>query len=169
MPHLQYVVLDIRLEEARLNRQPRQRLPVTIEVLRKIHSILSLDPNNFNNIMLWAAYLLSFFGFLRLGEVTIPDQNSYDPQVHLNFQDISADNPTLPSLLQIRIKTSKTDPFCQGVRICVGKTNDSLCPVSAILAYLVGWGNNPGLLFYFRDGTPLTKARFTQTFRQLLT
>ena len=166
MPRLQYVLRGIRSEEARLNRQPRQRLPVTIEVLRKIHSILLLDPNNFDNIMLWAAFLLCFFGFLRSGEVTIPDQNSYDPQVHLNFQDISADNPTSPSLLSIRIKASKTDPFRQGVSI---KTNNSLCPVSAILAYLVARGTKPGLLFYFKDGTPLTKARFTQNFRQLLT
>ena len=166
MPRLQYVLRGIRSEEARLNRQPRQRLPVTIEVLRKIHSILLLDPNNFDNIMLWAAFLLCF---LRSGEVTIPDQNSYDPQVHLNFQDVSADNSASPSLLSIRIKASKTDPFRHGVSVCVGKTNNSLCPVSAILAYLVARGNKPGLLFYFRDGTPLTKARFTQKFRQLLT
>ena len=88
--------------------------------------------------MLWAAFLLCFFGFLnRSGEFTIPDQNSYDPQVHLNSQDISADNPTAPSLLKVQIKASKTDPFCQGVSVCVGKTNNSLCPVSAILAYLI--------------------------------
>ena len=101
MPRLQYVLRGIRLEEARLNRQPRQRLPVTVNVLRKVHSILLLDPNNFDNIMLWEAFLLCFFGFLRSGEVTIPDQNSYDPQFHLNFEDFSADNSTSPSLLKV--------------------------------------------------------------------
>ena len=29
-------------------------------------------------------------------------------------------------------------------------------------------GNSPGMLFRFQDGTPLTKSRFTQKFRQLL-
>lgn len=87
----------------------------------------------------------------------------------LIFQDISADNATSRSLLQIRIKASKTDPFRQGVNICIGRTNSPLCPVSAILAYLVARGNQPGILFHFQDGTPLTKAKFTHSFRQLFT
>ena len=61
--------------------------------------------------MLWSAFLLCFFGFLRPGEVTISDASSYDPAVHLNFNDISTDNPHSPNIIRVCIKASKTDPF----------------------------------------------------------
>ena len=118
--------------------------------------------------MLWSAFLLCFFGFLRSGEITIPDASSYDPSVHLNFNDIAADNPTSPKILQIRIKASKTDPFRQGVNIHIGRTDNSLCPVSALLKYLIVRGTAPGLLFHFQDNAPLTKSKFTAKFRELL-
>ena len=108
--------------------------------------------------MIWSAFLLCFFGFLRSGEITIPDASSYDPSVHLNFNDIAADIPQSPNKLKIRIKASKTDPFRQGVNIYIGKTNNSLCPVSALLNYLIMRGTAPGLLFRFKNGSPLTKA-----------
>ena len=116
--------------------------------------------------MLWSAFLLCFFGFLRSGEITIPDTSSYDPQVHLNFENVSAGDPEAPSIIHIRIKASKTDPFRQGVNTCIGRTNNSLCPLSVLL---VTRGCTPGLLFCFQDRTPLTKSNFTHNFRQLLT
>jgi hypothetical protein len=109
-----------------------------------------------------------FSGFLRSGEITIPDTSAYDPSVHLNFNDIAADNPTSPKILRICIKASKTDPFRQGVNIHIGRTENSLCPVSAILNYLIACGTAPGLLFHFNDNTPLTKSKFTAKFRELL-
>ncbi len=119
--------------------------------------------------MLWAACLLCFFGFLRSGEITIPDASSYDPSAHLNYSDIAVDNPLAPSIIQIRLKASKTDPFRQGVHIHIGKTSNQLCPVSAVLNYLTIRGSNPGLLFHFQDLTPLTKSKFTAKFRNILT
>ena len=71
--------------------------------------------------------------------------------------------------LCIRIKASKTDPFRQGVNICIGRTNNSLFPVSALLHYLVSRGSTPDLLFRFQDRTPPTKSKFTHNYRQLLT
>ena len=118
--------------------------------------------------MLWSAFLLCFFGFLRSGEITIPDVSSYDPSVHLNFNDIAADNPNSPNIMQIRIKASKTDPFRHGVNIHIGRTNNSLCPVSALLNYLIARGTAPGLLFHFKDNAPLTKSKFTAKFRESL-
>ena len=98
----------------------------------------------------------------------ILDASSHDPSVHLNFNDVAADNPTSPKILQIHIKASKTDPFCQGVNIHIGRTDNSLCPVSALLKYLIVYGTAPGLLFHFKDNTPLTKSKFTTKFCELL-
>lgn len=88
--------------------------------------------------------------------------------VHLNFSDISFDNASSPNIVQIRLKCSKTDPFRQGVNVHVGKTGQTLCPVSALLNYLTIRGNSPGLLFHFKDNTPLTKSRYTSKFRDFL-
>ena len=50
----------------------------------------------------------------------------------------------------------------------VGKTNNKLCPVTALVAYLARWGNGPGFLFQFRDGKLLTKSRFVEAVREAL-
>ena len=133
----------------------------------QIQQILS-HRDSFDHIMLWAAFLVCFFGFLRSGEITIPDSSAYDPSVHLSFSDISIDTIAEPNIIRIRLKTSKTDPFRQGVDIHIGKTNQTLCPVTALLNYMVIRGNSPGLLFHFEDNAPLTKSKFTARFRQLL-
>ena len=85
MPKLQYVLRGIKSEEVKKDQPQRQCLPVTPTILHKIHQVLLCNPNDFNNIMLWSAFLLCFFRFLRSGEITIPDASSYDPSVHLNF------------------------------------------------------------------------------------
>jgi len=92
-----------------------------------MRSIWERDPHNFDHIMLWAACTLCFFGFLRSGEISVPSDNCYDPAV---------DNLSDPSVLQVRIKASKTDPFRKGVDIFLGRTGDDICPISAMLAYV---------------------------------
>ena len=42
--------------------------------------------------MLWAAVSLCFFGFLRSGEITVPDDSAYDEGAHLNCRDITVDS-----------------------------------------------------------------------------
>ena len=43
-----------------------------------------------------------------------------------------------------------------------------LCPVSALFNYLAKLRNDQGLLFRFMDGSPLTKSKFVEKFRTLL-
>ena len=83
--------------------------------------------------MLWAACCVCFFAFLRVGEMTVPSDNTYDPSVHLGIGDIAVDDPQMPSMVRIRIKQSKTDPFRKGIYLFVGRTASGLCPVAALL------------------------------------
>ena len=118
--------------------------------------------------MLWGASCLCFFGFLRMGEVVVPSEASYDPAVHLNFEDVRVNDRSRPQWLEVRIKASKTDPFRQGVTIFVGATGRWLCPVASVLAYMVQRTNRPGPLFMFNDGRFLTRARFVAALRSAL-
>ena len=79
------------------------------------------------------------------------------------------DSHSSPSYLAIRIKASKTDPFRQGVTINLGRTNYRICPVAAVLSYLVKRGPTPGPLFTFNDGRYLTHDRFVRAVREALT
>lgn len=102
------------------------------------------------------------------GEITISSQTTYDPTVHLNFADVSVDDPDHPTIVQLPIKQSKTDPFQQGVKIYLGTTGNTLCPVTVLLNYLSVRSRQPGLLFHFSDHLPLTKHKFSCTFRSIL-
>ena len=106
---------------------------------------------------------------MRAGEITVLSDKGYDPEAHLSFPDIAIDNPANPSTIQVRIKASKTDPFRKGVDIYVGRTNNDLCPISAMLAYLSIRGGGTGPLFHFSDGKPLTREHFVSRVREALT
>ena len=112
-----------------------------------------------DHVMLWAAVTLCFFGFLRSGEVTVLSDSAFDPATHIMFEDINVDDTTNPTLLKLRLKASKTDPFRKGIDVVVGRTNNELCPVAAVLAHLAVRGNGLGFLFKFQDGKLLTKPQ----------
>ena len=66
----------------------------------------------------------------------------------------------------VRLKRSKTDPFCIGVKVWIGKTNNRLCPVGAVLSYLAIRSTGRGPVFIFQDGRALTRNRLVKELRQ---
>jgi len=100
--------------------------------MQQIQNALGKEPPSYNNIMLWVACCLAFFGFLRVGEFTIPAKGSYNKSSHLSLSDIAVDKHDNPQLLHITIKQSKTDPFCKGVKVYLG-TNVFNCRYYAVL------------------------------------
>ena len=109
-----------------------------------------------------------FFGFLRAGEVVVPSASDYDPALHLSHGDVRAENTTTPQYLEIQIKASKTDPFWRGVSIYLGRGSCDLCPVAAVLNYMVQRGSAPGPFFCFVNGNYLTRERFVTAIRTAL-
>ena len=97
-----------------------------------------------------------------------PTDGGFDPSVHLGVGDVALDNPREPSMVQVRIKQSKTDPFRRGINLYVGRTGSSLCPVLALLGYLQVRGMDPGPLFRYRDGRALTRSKFAAAVRLAL-
>ncbi len=144
------------------------RLPITPLVLVAIKQVLRKNAKKHDNIMLWAACCLGFFAFLRSGEFTLNSAAQFDPTLHITPQDILIDNRKNPSLMAITIKGSKTDQSRDGVTLYVGRSGDDLCPISALLPYLVIRGQDCGPLFKCEDGTPLTRQRLVTLLRHTL-
>ena len=81
------------------------------------------------------------------------------------MHDITVDNASRLQVVRVHIKASKTDPFRKGVHVFLGRTEYPLCPVTALLAYMVIRGRAPGPLFFMAHGAFLT---FVQEVRKAL-
>ena len=165
---LEYILKGVKWEEAASGSQKRSRLPISPNILRTIKGIWNRSEPTKDEVMLWAACCLGFFGFLRAGEFTVPDDKSYDPTCHLSFGDVAVDSQIKPQVVRITVKQSKTDPFRKGIDIYIGRTGNDLCPVAALLSYLAERGSIKGPFFRFQDGRPLTRQRLVDGIRKAL-
>ena len=156
MPKLEYVLRGMRKHELEKGVGQWPRLPITPDILSRIKAQWEPMAHTRDTRMVWAMCWLCFFAFLRVSEMSVSDDTSYDPDVHLSFRDITIDDLKNPSVLRVTIKQSKTDPFWRGVSLYVGRTGMDLCPVSAMLSYLELRGGKPGPLFLFQSRKPLT-------------
>ena len=145
-PQLQLTLKGIWKTQA-VTQPLRICLPITLRIMGNIKTLLARQPSSYYNIMIWAACCLAFFGFLRVGEFTVPADDQYDESCHLSFSSISIDSRVNSQQLRIIIKQSKTDPFRKGVSIFLGAIGETICPVRGILPYLAIRGNRSGPLF----------------------
>ena len=146
----------------------KPRLPITPSILRSIKVSLASTPLDYDNRLYWAAMCLGYFGFLRCGEFTVPDGQAFDPSVHLARGDVVINSGLCPAGISVNIKSSKTDPFRQGVTLYLGQTGVDLCPVAAMIDYLAVRGIASGPLFQFQDGSPLHRRQLVLAIRNAL-
>ena len=71
--------------------------------------------------------------------------------------DIQVDSITNPTVLQVTLWWSKTDTFGAGVTIHSGRSDDILCKVKAVLAYLAVHPATSGPLFLLSSGVPMVR------------
>ena len=95
------------------------RLPITPAILVKFFSLLNLTAHD--HILIWAALLTAFFGFLRSSEL-----------VSLNVADVCFEGEKY----HVTLRASKTDPFRTGAIVTLCTANHPfLCPVRALSAW----------------------------------
>ena len=158
----------IKVSQGKEGQATRRKLPITPKILRLMRAQWNAAGFKYIETMLWAAATVCFFGFMRAGELTTPDKGSFGPSQHLTMSDLATDDLKHPTLVQVTLKSSKTDPFRQGVTITLGETGNELCPLRALFDYLHMRGNPPGPLFLLGDGSPMTRSYFTQKIRATL-
>ena len=154
LPRFEYVMKGIKRSQVEKGVTSCLRLPITPAILCKIFGSWDKAPIA-DTVMLKAVCCLGFFGFLRTAEFTVPSCNKYDPGIHLSLADIAIDSHSKPTVLQIRIKQSKMDPFRKGVDIFIGRSQADICPVATIVNYLVARGPAHGPLFICANQAPL--------------
>ena len=163
LEQLHYVLRGVKRCEGEQGRAPRERLPISPEILRKIKAVWEqVQPVSHNRVMLWAACCLAFFGFLRAGELTVPGDDTFDAATHLTREDLAVDIPGSPTVFRVTLKASNLQERCRLVhwKGCPG-------PVSS---------ESPGELpagarresIIFEDGRFLSRQRFVGEVRGAL-
>ena len=74
MARLQQVLRGIKIAQS-ITRQPFQRKPISPDLLRDIKRAWEQTGLSQDRTMLWAAFLLCFFGFMRSGELCTQEEN----------------------------------------------------------------------------------------------
>ncbi len=73
-----------------------------------------------------------------------------------------------PTVIRVLLRRAKTDLFGKGVFIHLGRTGADLCPVVAMLNYMVIRPKLAGPLFLNQEGQPLTKDTLIREVRAVL-
>ena len=141
------------------------RIPITSPLLLTLGRNLWNSSTKFTDkVMLWAAMLTAFYGFLRVSEYTSSHTKSYNPNTTLCYEDIKI---LSNSTIQIHIKASKTDPFRLGVSIELHRNDTTLCPVQAMTHLLNYHPTRQGPLFTWGDGRYLTRSSWAAVLRKI--
>ena len=133
--------------------------------------ILTLIGNGHNDIMLWSAMTLAYFGCMRTAEFVALDEQAFDADSQLCECDISfCRSETGDPGMCIYLKRCKTDPTGRGMAVYIGCTGTFICAVCAMQSYLtlstVNHREYP--LFRWDNGTYLTRAAFVKSTKDFI-
>ena len=146
--------------------QQQTRCPITIEILSQISDLLrpAFSPE-LDTVMLWPAFTLAFFGFLRVSEFTYSSSKSF-----LAVKDVAfVPNIHNPDYIPVRIKQSKTDPFHEGITLTIAKSNSKVCAVITFHDYILQCNSTmmDEPLFMLQNGQPLSRCILNANLHEL--
>lgn len=126
------------------------------------------DSQGSRGTMLWAAACLCFFGCLRAGEALAPEDGRFDPKAHLGWDDVSLEDAEKPEWIRVRIKESKTDRLRKGALVTVCRTRKPVCPVVALLKFMILRKAGNGPFFSLEAEKGLDRKVFVQEVKKAL-
>jgi hypothetical protein len=117
-----------------LGRPPRQKLPITLDILQKIYNTLDLSDNA--TLAFWAACLIAFFGFLRKSTLLPKSSNQAEIKKSIMITDVTVAEDK--SCISIKIRHTKTIQFGQRCLTLpfMAVPDSQLCPVEAVVSML---------------------------------
>lgn len=148
---------------------PKQKLPITMVLLRQILSVLDLSIS-FNKAF-WAASLVAFYSFLRKSSLVLKNAKSFDPLLHLCRESVSFVDRG--AILNVR-HTKTIQCHNRELNIPIPFSNQrSMCPVYAILYMFMSVGSvsKHVPLFIYKDNDSvktLTHSSFVKALKSIL-
>ena len=158
----------------RLNKKP-VRLPVTPNVLKLLKlEIFKSDLTRERKLLMWSVSTLAFAGAFRIHELLARQERVFDPNFTLLSRDIKIKelniNGEKVQILQVRLKSEKTDRIGADTIVDVYKSGGPLCPIRAFNKWSSIKGDFGGRVPAFLDnnGTPLTGRKFNELLKSFL-
>lgn len=144
------------------------RCPITLPILKRIiNSLAHVCTTSYESALFQAAFLVAFFGFLRVGELTV---NSRHGPISLSEGDVHIRGLGRHEKMHVTIQRSKTDQAGRGCCIVIPPNDMAhLCPIHAVSAYLAL--RSPLGIAFFRhfDSHPLTRHEFNAMLKRAIT
>ena len=150
-------------------RKPDSRLPITASYLALIMAALdNICSSEYEATLFKAAFSLSFFGFLRIGEVAAQSKSNVPAHVLLKH-DVSIQEVDNEQAIIINFRVSKNNQCGVPQSVLILKqANQSICPVQSLNCYLSQASNSPFMFAHF-DGSPITRFQFSSILLKAVT
>jgi hypothetical protein len=134
--------------------EPKARLrhPLTKDVLRAMLRVRIAYPSRHaqvDDLNFRTALKVAYAGFMRLGEITFNPTDTTNPRIFQRYHILRKDVRINRDHATLHLRNSKADRNKQGVYICMARTGDTLCPVTA-LEQLFSMDNQPSEAPLFR-------------------
>ena len=138
------------------------RLPITLVILHRLLQAVDTHINHYyHRPLLRAMFIISFYGLMRMGEVTM----AKDGLVPLQMNQLQI----LPDKLIISITHFKYNSKLTPVDIIFPRHQDPLlCPVVQLSSYLLLRGFRPGPIFAYPSLAPIQRSFYSAKLRFLL-
>jgi len=151
-----------------------RKLAVTPKMLLQFVAVMNM--HLFNDVMMWAAMLVAFFGLFRKDNITVGKAGAFNPRANLTVGDIQC---RADGSIWVRVAHSKTIQFQERCHLVplVAMPGHPLCPVAAVkkvLALHVALGSGPQTALFLwktpgaRAVRPMTHGVFVTGFKQLV-
>ncbi|XP_060137809.1 uncharacterized protein LOC132593062 [Zootoca vivipara] len=139
--------------------------PITYDLLFLVRKKLrSICWSRYEARLFSAAYAISFFGALRVGEIVV-EKHSDDSYRGLLLKDIQLSSAEL----LVHIRSSKTDQCGKGAWLKLAASRSlGPCPVKDTRRYLCLRPPGSGPLFIHEDGSRLMRHQFTRVLRMAI-
>ena len=149
-PTCHFVIRKIMAGANKLVKSSDMRLPITLDMLRKlIDSTQHVTRSFYEAAMLKAMFILMFHAFMRIGEVTKSPNNIQFSEVVVNLTSVT--------ITFTRFKHHRGHPMV----LTIPASDSAYCPVKLTLAYLNLRGSSPGPFFCYPGPIPVVPQQFS--------
>lgn len=143
----------------RLRPRSDTRAPITYTVLISICNTLpSVCFSQYESLLFKTAYLLAYFGLLRVSELVFTSNMYATRPLMANDMHIEQDGQAL----RVTIRVSKTNQYGNPTILRIPAAGDrNFCCVAAVTEYLKVRPDNALYFFCHADSSPLTRSQFS--------